>query len=115
MGAINKVKAKLETDPAFVEEAATAIDNSGIHESTWFAASRLKPELFGPLAVLLVAHKAADLKREVSFNDLVQLMSRVHLEAGLQYLRSQNYILWDGFKVRILKTPIDVKPAEVTE
>ena len=68
---------------------------------------------FHPLAVLLVAHYAADAGRRVTYSELYALVPREAVAAAIPLLKhvSPPYIATDGITIRILRTPLD----EVTQ
>lgn len=66
-----------------------------------------KPGLFAPLAVLLVADRLADRKRELRYEDLMSFVPGFILSQSLGPLQVTGYIRTDGVTIRILKTPVD--------
>jgi len=77
----------------------------------WF--SRMLPSqdsLFIPLAVLLVAHLAADSKRSLTIEDLCARVPRRVVTHAIGPLKAGGWIATDGITITIRKTPIEDAP-----
>lgn len=124
-GALAKIRSALVTtiEPATLENAPNITDTllEQLEEknmpkspsfteiaSVWFV--NLPPSrahLFGPLAVLLVAHGLVDARRCIRVDDLALVLPRNIINAALSPLRSTGYIATDGVSITIRKTPLD--------
>jgi hypothetical protein len=114
VGIVKKMQRALEADEDFMAAAEKAVENVDVEgspsahaPSAWFKPSIRRPEAFGPLAVLLCCHAAADVRRQVRFDSLLELAPRAALEAGLKWLRGAGYVAYDGITVTVVRTPID--------
>lgn len=112
-GVVAKLREALKGEATAIQEALVQRDakqDSGPREdvAAWF--SGLTPSrigLFGPLAVLLVAHVVADAKRSLTVSDLCLYVPKQIAHAAISPLKAAGYIATDGVGITIRKTPLD--------
>lgn len=109
-GVLNKMTKALKENKEYQAKVEQIIQNRTIPTERskaifWFQSSKNKPEQFVPLTVLYIADLIADQKRLVSFQSLLELLPRHHVEPALHWLRGAGYILWDGFNAQIINLP----------
>lgn len=115
--AIDKLVGFLRVDVAFLKaygEAVTLANDEATapppraYITDWYLATVTpqRPDLVGPLAVLMVMAQLADRqKRQVSVGDLYKYLPPIAVNASLPILQGRGYTRSDGVTVTIVKTP----------